>query len=183
MPSRRAPSDPSPRKEPAPPIPPAPVPDPALVSPPIPLPTRRRARKTPGEAACSQPWMENWLRAAAGSNSVVETCNNAGVSLAQYLEGRRTDLAFDTGCRVFDQIVDLTIVESVRHHAIHGDPRAQGLYFKTVRAPSFAPPFAIRSSTHLPAPPAPPTSTQALPPSVADAMIRAGLAELERSPD
>ena len=128
-------------------------------------------RKNPGY---SRAWMQHWLSVAAGATDVSEVCEKSQTSIADYLEGRMVDREFDAACRIFEQVVELRIIENIRGQAAKGDLRAQALYFKVVRRPAFTPDFG---SWH--ALPSPPPSDPPMAPEVADAMIVAGLAAYE----
>jgi hypothetical protein len=137
----------------------------------------KRSRKPlgPKNALYSAVWMVKWLTAAADATSAIDVCEECERTMAEYLEGRLDDSEFDSSCRIFDQIVELRIIDKVRGEAAKGDIRAQALYFKAVRRPAFAPAFISWSAL----PPPPPANTP-LPAAVADAMVEAGLAAYER---
>jgi hypothetical protein len=125
----------------------------------------------------SQTWMQKWLQAAAGVQSVPAACEAAGISMSKYIQGRLDDLDFDRAALVFDQVIDLMILTSVRHHSIDGDPRAQALYYSKARLPAFVPAFP---SWQSPAPADPAGAAPTIDPIIAEAMINAGLELAER---
>ncbi len=127
-------------------------------------------------ARYSEPdWMVRWLNAAADAEDMADACEKSGKTITDYLKARIADPEFDAACLVFDQIVELRIIDTIRRQAEEGTVPAQGMYFKSVRRPSFGPDFA--SWNALPPPPAPSTP---MPVEVADAMIKAGLEAFEK---
>jgi hypothetical protein len=124
----------------------------------------------------SKEWKDNWLKAAADAEDMAEACAKAKTTITDYLLARTADLEFDAACLVFDQIVDLRITDTVRRQAAEGTVPAQGVYFKSVRRPAFAPGFASWKKPE-PEPELPPPIP--MPARVADAMVKAGLAEFE----
>jgi hypothetical protein len=122
----------------------------------------------------SQPWMRGWVEKAAGTLSVEDACRAVGVSEMDYHKGRLNDLAFDQAAQVFDQVLDMKILGSVRTKAIGGDLQAQALYYSKARLPAFIPAFPSWQSS-APARRNKEDPAQAIDPEVAEAMIRAGL--------
>jgi hypothetical protein len=113
--------------------------------------------------ALSEPWMRAWAELSLNAGGTEAACKKVEVSLADFADARRRDPGFDDLCRTLDQIVDLRIMEKLRTEAIQGDARAQALYYARVR--------------ELVLPPVDdPVDDTPLPPSVAEAMISAGLA-------
>lgn len=122
-------------------------------------------------------WKDRWLNVAADAMDMAEACANAETTITDYLLARAGDPEFDAACLIFDQIMELRIVDTVRRQAADGTVPAQGVYYKSVRRPSFRPPF--RSWYEEPEPVVPEPEIP-MPAQVADAMIKAGLEEFER---
>jgi len=122
--------------------------------------------------------MPEWLDAASRTSGTAETCEQMKPQLpmTEYMKGRAGDSAFDAACLVFDQIMELKIIDKIRESSLDGDARAQALYFRDARRPSFTPDFA---SWRAPLPPPPPPATNPLSAEVAAAMIEAGLTKYE----
>lgn len=143
-----------------------------------------RRRPTQPATVFARPWMAGWVEAAAAAHSVKEACDAVGVSLADYHRGRLEDPAFDAAALVFDQVLDLLVLSSVRNAAIGGDARAQVLYYGQARLPAFVPAFPSWSAPESPGaragtrrrgdePAADPEPM--IDPRVAEAMVAAGL--------
>jgi hypothetical protein len=122
--------------------------------------------------------MPKWLEAAARMSSIAETCEKMDppLSITEYLKARADDPEFDAACLVFDQVIELRIIENIRLSSEKGDARAQALYFRDARRPSFTPGFA---SWHAAPTPPPPPASNPLSAEVAAAMIEAGLTKYE----
>lgn len=84
--------------------------------------------------ALSQPWMIPWIEAASRCLSIVGACDATGVSLLDVHEARKVDPKFNMCCQIYDRVVDLTIIDSVRSSASGGEIRSQMLYFSQVRS-------------------------------------------------
>lgn len=89
----------------------------------------------------SQPWMMDWVNAAAVTQSLKMLNEAVGITMWDYHQGRMLDPDFDAAALIYDQILDLIVLSSVRDNAIEGDARAQVLYFARVRIPAFCPAF------------------------------------------
>ena len=85
--------------------------------------------------------MIKWLKAAAEATSVAQACKNSDTMIAEYFQGRVVDSEFDAACRIFDQIVELRIVEKVRQQAQSRRGPRRKLVFRLVRRPAFGPDF------------------------------------------
>lgn len=122
--------------------------------------------------------MSQWLDAASQSSSIAEACGKMEppVTITEYLKARAADPEFDAACLVFDQVIELRIIENIRLASENGDARAQALYFRDARRPSFLPGFA---SWHAAPSPPPTPAVNSFSAEVAAAMIEAGLNEYE----
>ena len=52
----------------------------------------------------------------------IEACKVSQTPMVDYLEGRKVDPKFDEACRIFEQIVELRIIENIRGQAVRGTP-------------------------------------------------------------
>ena len=128
-------------------------------------------------------WQRIWLRHVEKATSIEQVCEDLGTTIAEYRHQRAKDKDFDGLCLVFDQIVELRIIDTLRKQAQAGETRAQGLYFKTVRRAAFDPGFPSWNALPSTEQSAPQGNLSA---EIADAMIAAGLeahARSKRPPD
>jgi hypothetical protein len=123
----------------------------------------------PPGAVYPHKWMERWLNAAPQYMDVIETCEKTRTSLVKYFNGRVESAVFDASCRIYEQIIDLKILERIRSESTAANSAALGLYFKQVRLPAFMPSFP----SWVAPPPEPPKTR--MPKEITDAMLRAGL--------
>ena len=115
----------------------------------------------------SQAWMKLWIEAALITENSADACRKIGVSIADFAAARSSDPAFDALCRMYEQVVDVKIMDALCSHAMKGEAHALALYYKQVRT------LMIAGGAKA--------SDQMLSASVVEAMIRAGL-EAEGKP-
>jgi len=152
-------------------------------------PSEPEAPKTRGRKSTNGPllsedakaaldeWMRKWLAAAEVAETVDDVCEESSTPMSLYIHGRLGNTSFDDACLLLEQIMELRIRSKISRASLEGDARAQGLYFKEVSRPSFAPAFPSWN-----APPPPAIDETPLPAQVAAAMIAAGLAAYEELP-
>jgi hypothetical protein len=131
----------------------------------------------------SQFWEEIWLKHVEKAADIAQFCGLLGTTVAEYRHRRLTDKDFDGQCLIFDQLIDMRIIDTLRKQAQAGETRAQGLYFKTVRRAAFDPGFPSWNALPSTEQSAPQGNLSA---EIADAMIAAGLeahARSKRPPD
>lgn len=112
----------------------------------------------------SEPWMLPWAEAAVDIGSTTDACARVGISIADFAKARSRDSVFDSLCRIYEEVVDLKIRDTLCSGAIKGEARFLSLYFGRVRELLFE---SVNANK---------TSDTAIPAAVAEAMIRAGLA-------
>jgi hypothetical protein len=115
----------------------------------------------------SQDWMKRWMDVALVTENPEDACRQLGVSIADFTAARANDPEFDSLCRKYENIIDVKIMNTLCASAMKGEAHALALYYKQVRA------MMIDGAAK--------TSDQALPPSVVEAMIRAGLEAKEKA--
>jgi hypothetical protein len=116
----------------------------------------------------SQAWMKPWIEAALITENSADACRQIGVSIADFTAARGSDHAFDALCRVYEEIVDVKIMNTLCSHAMRGEAHALALYYKQVRT------LMIAGGAKA--------SDQMLSASVVEAMIHAGLEAEGRPP-
>lgn len=115
--------------------------------------------------------MAPWIKAVETCDTIRQACDRVEVSLAAFQRARLADPEFDDACRIYDQIADLKITESLRIKALEGNVAAMNLYFRRVRVLVFGP----DEPGHAPA-------GNIFSPVVAAIMLRASLDQLESPP-
>jgi hypothetical protein len=124
----------------------------------------------PSDPQYEEKWKRHWLKAAEVATGSLQICEHLGTTLAEYFRRRKADPKFDAECLLFDQLIELRIIENIRQQSQSGEIRAQGLNFKNARRAAFDPGFP--SWNPAPRPDAPVGS---MPSEIAAAMIKAGL--------
>ncbi len=116
----------------------------------------------------SELWMRPWAEIAVATSSMSDACAKVGVSIADFAAARGRDSVFDSLCRVTEELVDLRIMDTLCCGAIRGEARFLALYFGRGRDLLFDTGVKPADTT--------------ISASVAEAMIRAGLAVESTSP-